>query len=191
MSRKIHSKSVQLDDDFYGQPAATVEPISLSELKLKCGGGISHIDQLVYKNAPNYSQKGEKIKGVDYIHVVGRERFVRDVYLLLKTDFNRTKRTYFNELKIYIRWLDTTQREPIDGNYFHPDLYNAYMDYHQEKCNRGEQKLATWAAAKKMLSFFLTSQNRNIEAKGLKSIKGGKKTPNPTKGLMFLVSSSR
>ncbi|EKO3890397.1 hypothetical protein ACXWGC_003314 [Vibrio fluvialis] len=183
MSRKIHSKSVQLDDDFYGQPAATVEPISLSELKLKCGGGISHIDQLVYKNAPNYSQKGEKIKGVDYIHVVGRERFVRDVYLLLKTDFNRTKRTYFNELKIYIRWLDTTQREPIDGNYFHPDLYNAYMDSHQEKCNRGEQKLATWAAAKKMLSFFLTSQNRNIEAKGLKSIKGGKKDTESHKGI--------
>ncbi|EME3957819.1 TPA: hypothetical protein ACN371_003603 [Vibrio parahaemolyticus] len=183
MSRKNRSKSVELDDDFYGQPAATVEPLNLSELKLKCDGLTSHIDQLVYKGAPNYSTKGEKINGVDYIPVVGRERFARDVYLLLKTDFNRTKKTHFQQLRIYIRWLDTTQREPIEGDYFHPDLYNTYMDYHQEKCNRGEQKLATWAAAKKMLSFFLTSQNRNIEAKGLKSIKGGKKDTESHKGI--------
>ncbi|EPQ9993567.1 hypothetical protein ACUY0Y_003953 [Vibrio parahaemolyticus] len=183
MSRKNRSKSVNLDDDFYGQPAATVEPLNLSELKLKCDGLTSHIDQLVYKGVPNYSKKGEKINGVDYIPVVGRERFARDVYLLLKTDFNPTKKSCFAQLRIYIRWLDTTQREPIEGDYFHPDLYQAYMDYHQEKCNRGEQKLATWAAAKKMLSFFLKSQNRSYEAKGLKSIKGEKKDTESHKGI--------
>ncbi|HHY0446049.1 TPA: hypothetical protein ACVU4T_002979 [Vibrio parahaemolyticus] len=183
MSRKNRSKSVQLDDDFYGQPAATVEPLHLSELKLKCDGITTHIDQLVYKGVPNYSRRAEKINGVDYIPVVSRERFVRDVYLLLKTDFNRTKSAYFYQLKAYIRWLDTTQREPIEGDYFHPDLYNAYMDYHQEKCNRGEQSLATWAGAKGMLSFFLKSQNRIIEAKGLKIIKGVKKDTESHKGI--------
>ncbi|EGR3296738.1 hypothetical protein HYO33_20255 [Vibrio parahaemolyticus] len=183
MSRKNRSKSVQLDDDFYGQPAATVEPLNLSELKLKSDGVTSHIDQLVYKGVPNHSYKGEKRKGVDCIPVVGRERFARDVYLLLKTDFNRTKSAHFHQLKLYIRWLDTTQREPIEGDYFHPDLYNAYMDYHQEKCNRGEQKLAMWASAKKMLSFFLKSQNRSLEAKGLKSIKGQKKETKSHKGI--------
>lgn len=111
MSRKTRSKSVELDDDFYGQPAATVEPLHLSELKLKCDGFTAHIDQLVYKGAPNYSQKGEKIKGVDYIPVLSRERFVRDVYILLKTGFNHTKRRYVDQLKLYIRWLDNTQRE--------------------------------------------------------------------------------
>ncbi|TOM52637.1 hypothetical protein CGH76_03000 [Vibrio parahaemolyticus] len=183
MSRKNRSKSVQLDDDFYGQPAATVEPLNLSELKLKCDGSISHIDQLVYKDAPNYSKKGEKIDGVDYIPVVGRERFVRDVYLLLKTGFNLTKKSQFDQLRVYIRWLDNTQREPIEGDYFHPDLYSAYMDYHQEKCNRGEQSLGTWAVAKNMLSFFLKSQNRSHEAKGLKSIKGINKEAKSYKGI--------
>ncbi|HHG3222026.1 hypothetical protein [Vibrio parahaemolyticus] len=183
MSRKTRSKSVQLDDDFYGQPAATVEPLHLSELKLKCDGSISHIDQLVYKDAPNYSKKGEKIDGVDYIPVVGRERFVRDVYLLLKTGFNLTKKSQFDQLRVYIRWLDNTQREPIEGDYFHPDLYSAYMDYHQEKCNRGEQSLGTWAVAKNMLSFFLKSQNRSHEAKGLKSIKGTNKEAKSYKGI--------
>ncbi|HAS3630046.1 hypothetical protein [Vibrio cholerae] len=183
MSRKNRSKSIELDDDFYGHPAATVEPINFTELKLKCRGGISHIDQLVYKNSPNYSKKGKQIKGVDYIPVLGREGFVRNVYLLLKTDFNRSKKTYFEHLKLYIRWLDNTQREPIEGDYFHPDLYNAYMDYQQEKCNRGEQKLATWSAAKRMLSFFLRSLNRSLEAKGLKSIKGVNKDTEPHKGL--------
>ncbi|EHU5175297.1 hypothetical protein ILY70_002491 [Vibrio mimicus] len=182
MSRKNRSKSVQFDDDFYGQSAPTVEPLNLSELKLKCNGSASHIEQLVYKGAPNYSPKGEKINGVDYIPVVGRERFVREVYLLLKTDFNCTKKKQFNQLKLYVRWLDNTQREPIEGDYFHPDLYNAYMDYHQEKCNRG-QKLATWASAKKMLSFFLKSQNRSLEAKGLKLIKGVRKETESHKGI--------
>lgn len=177
MSRKVRSKSVQLDADFYGKSSATVEPINLSELKLKCGGITSHINQLVYKDVPNYSLKGEKIKGVDYIPVVGRECFVRDIYLLLKTDFNRTKKKHFDNLKSYIRWLDGTHREPIDSDYFHLDLCNAFMDYHQEKCNRGEQKLSTWAQAKSMLSFFLKSQNRSHEAKSLKTIKGiGKET---------------
>lgn len=183
MSRKNRSKSVHLDDGFYGQPAATVEPLHLSELKLKCDGSISHIDQLVYKGAPNYAPKGEKIKGVDYIPVVGRERFVRDIYLLLKTGFNRTKREHVNQLRLYLRWLDNTQREPIEGDYFHPDLCNAYMDYHQEKCKRGEQKKGTWASAKAMLSYFLKSQNRSHEAKGLKSIKGLKKETESHKGI--------
>ncbi|MFL9799685.1 hypothetical protein AB6C80_010890 [Vibrio cyclitrophicus] len=183
MSRKSRSKSLQLDDDFYGQPTATVEPLHLSELKLKCDGVTSHIDQLVYKDAPNYSQCGEKIKGVDYIPVVSRERFVRDVYQLIKTDFNRTKRSHFNELRVYIRWLDSTHREPLDGDYFHPDLYNAFMDYYQEKCNRGETKLASWHSAKKMLSFFLRIQNRTLEAKALKSIKGIKKETESHKGI--------
>ncbi|EJX5603822.1 hypothetical protein [Vibrio parahaemolyticus] len=183
MSRKNRSKSVHLDDDFYGQPAATVEPLHLSELKLKCDGFTSHIDQLVYKDAPNYSKKGEKIDGVDYIPVVGREQFVRDVYILLKTDFNITKKKHVDQLRLYIRWIDNTQREPIEGDYFHQDLYNAYMDYHQEKCNRGEQKKSTWTAAKKMLSFFLKSQNRIIEVKGLKSIKGTKKETESHKGI--------
>ncbi|HBK3326023.1 TPA: hypothetical protein KDX74_003602 [Vibrio parahaemolyticus] len=183
MSRKNRSKSVQLDDDFYGQPAATVEPLNLSELKLKCDGLRSHIDQLVYKGAPNYAPQGGKLKGMDYIPVVGRERFARDIYLLLKTDFNRTKRGHFHQLRGYIRWLDNTQREAIEGDYFHPDLYNAYMDYNQEKCNRGEQSLAVWETKKKMLSFFLRSQNRTLEAKGLKSIKRIKKETKSHKGI--------
>ncbi len=183
MSRKNPSKSVQLDDDFYEQPAATVEPLNLSELKLKVDGCTAHIDQLVYKGAPNYSNKGKKIEGGDYIPVVGRERFVREAYLLLKTDFNRTKKKYFDYLKLYIRWLDNTQQEPIEGDYFHPDLYNAYMDYHQEKCNRGEQKKSTWGEVRGMLSFFLNSQNRSGEAKQLKTIKGASKETESHKGI--------
>lgn len=183
MSRKTRSKSVELDDDFYGAPSATLEPIHLSELKLKCGGVTAYIDQLVYKGTPNYLANGQKKNGVDYIPVAGRERFVRDVYILLKTGFNITKKRHVDQLRLYLRWLDNTLREPIDGDYFHPDLYNAYMDYHQEKYNRGEQKLATWVAAKKMLSFFLKSQNRSHEAKGLKSIKGIRKDTESHKGI--------
>lgn len=183
MSRTKPSKPVFLDDDFYEYPAATVEPILLSDLKLTVNGTTSHIEQLNFKGAPNYSQRGKKISGVDYIPVVGRESFVRDVYHILKMDFNKTKQASFNQLRLYLRWMDNNHLEPIGADYFHPDLYNAFMSYHQEKCNRGEQKLATWVAAKKMLSFFLKANNRAVEAKLLKSIKGTKKDTESHKGI--------
>ncbi|ELA9427325.1 hypothetical protein QTV33_000982 [Vibrio parahaemolyticus] len=171
MSRKNKSKLVLLDDKFYEPPSAPVEPIHLSELKLKCNGVTSRIEQLLYKGAPNYSPQGMKINNVEYVPVVEREAFLRDVYRTLAPDFNITKRAHFNQLRLYIRWLDNTNRSAVDGDYFHPDLYNAYMDYHQQKCNQGEQKLSTWSGVKKMLSFFLKSKNRIDEAKTLKSIK--------------------
>ncbi|MDK9757159.1 hypothetical protein KIV40_17610 [Vibrio sp. D173a] len=183
MSRNGKSKPVFLDEAFYEAPAATVEPLHLDELKLKCGGVTSHITQLLYQDVPNYSAYGKKIEGVDYIPVACREAFVRDVYHLLKTDFNRTKQVYFNQLKLYLRWVEREHREPINGDYFAPDLYDAYMDYHQGKCNRGEQSLWTWTSAKRMVSFFLKAYNRSIEAKQLISIKGAQKQADSHKGI--------
>lgn len=183
MSRRNHSKRVLLDDDFYEQPAATVEPLKLSELKLVYGGVTCHLEQLLYKGVPSYSTQGKKVAGVDYHAVKGRERFVREVYRQLKADFNKTKYVHFSNLRLYIRWLDDTRRAPIEDDYFHPDLCNAYMDYHQGKCNKGEQKLGTWKKSKAMLSFFLRAQDRSIEAKALKIIKGIRANTESHKGI--------
>lgn len=183
MSRKGNSKPVLLDEEFYEEPAATIEPLHLAKLKLKCNGATSHFDQLLYKGAPNYSNSGEKIDGVDYIPVAGRETFVRDVYRLLKTNFNRTKVSYFVYLKQYLRWMDSNHLQPINEDYFARELYTAFMGHYQEKCNQGEIKLATWASARKMVSFFLRANNREAEAKQLKSIKGKNKQTNSHKGI--------
>lgn len=59
MSRK-NSTPVFLDEAFYEEPAACVEPLHLDELKLTCNGTTSHFIQLLYKGAPNYSQRGKK-----------------------------------------------------------------------------------------------------------------------------------
>lgn len=183
MSRKNKSKPVFLDEEFYETPAASVEPLHLDKLKLKCNAATAHFIQLLYRGVPNYSTLGKKIEGVDYIPVEGREAFVRDVYSILKTDFNRTKQAHFYELKLYIRWMDDHHLDPTNGDYFAPDLCNTFMGYHQEKCNRGEQKLATWHSAKKMLSFFLKAYNRSKEARQLKPIEGVKKQADSYKGI--------
>lgn len=183
MSRKDNAKPVVLDETFYEAPAATVEPLHLGELKLKCGGVTSHFIQLLYQGAPNYSTYGKKIEGVDYIPVAGREVFVRDAYRLLKKDFNSTKQNYFHELRQYLRWMDGNHLEPINGDYFAPDLYNAFMGYHQDKCNRGVQSLSTWSSAKKMVIFFLNAENRSDETKRLITIKGIKKQTISHKGI--------
>lgn len=183
MSRNDKSKPVFLDEAFYEAPAATVEPLHLDELKLKYGGVTAHFIQLLYQGAPNFSNRGKKIEGVDYIPVAGREAFARDVYRFLKTDFNLTKKSHFNQVRLYLRWMDSNQLEPINDDYFSPELYNAYMDYHQDKCNRGDQSLSTWSTAKRMVSFFLRANNRPTELKQLKSIKGIKKQIVSHKGI--------
>lgn len=183
MTRTPPSKLVSLDEHFYDQPEATIDPLHLSLLTLKCNGVTSYFEQLVYKGAPNYLSKGEKIKGVDYIPVAGREKFVREAYRLLKKDFNRTKKKYFSQLKLYLRWMDDNQLEPINDDYFHPDLCRAYMDYNQEKCNREEQKRGTWSEVRKMLCFFLKSTGREIESRQLKSIKGVNESCDSYKGI--------
>lgn len=175
MSRKDNSKPVCLDEDFYGKPAAVVEPLHLDKLKLECNGTKAHFEMLLYKNVPNYSTLGKKKDFVDYIPVSGREPFIRKVYRILETDFNRTKRSKFYQIIKYLRWMDSNHLEPINEDYFAPDLYNAYMNYHQEKCNRGEQAIATWGQAKSMLSFFLKADGRSAEARNLKKIEGAKK----------------
>ncbi|MEZ9919672.1 hypothetical protein AB4342_05860 [Vibrio breoganii] len=183
MSRKDKSKPVFLDEEFYEAPAATVEPLHLDELTLECSSTKAHFIQLLYKNVPNYCTRGKKIKGVDYIPVAGREAFVRDVYQHLKKDFNKTKQAHFYQVRQYLRWMDSKHLKPINNDYFAPDLYNAYMDFHQEKCNRGEQTISTWTCAKKMVSFFLKANNRPVEAKKLKSIKKNGYQPNSYKGI--------
>ncbi|ELQ2335674.1 hypothetical protein QTG64_002250 [Vibrio vulnificus] len=183
MSSKGNSKPVFLDKAFYEIPAATVEPLHLDKLKLKCDGITSHFSQLLYKGAPNYSVKGEKIEGVDYIPVACREAFVRNVYRLLKTDFNRTKEQHYTQLRKYLRWMDSNHLQPVHGDYFARELCSAYMDYNQEQCNRGKQSLATWSSARKMVSFFLKTDNRLVEARQLKSIIGVKKQSNSHKGI--------
>ncbi|RYU56047.1 hypothetical protein ERW51_16500 [Aliivibrio finisterrensis] len=184
MSHRKVSKPVFIDDDFYAQPVAIVEPIHICNLKLKCNGVTSHIDQLMYQFVPDYSSQGNgKKSGVDYIFIPEREKFVRNIYRHLKKDFNETKAGHFRQLKGYIRWMDNIGKGPINNDYFHPELYNAFMHYHQGKCNRGEQKLATWVSAKKMLSFFLKVHNRVNEAKELPSIKGIRKDTDSHKGI--------
>ncbi|MDE9383459.1 hypothetical protein PZ937_21975 [Vibrio alginolyticus] len=183
MSRKDNSKLVFIDEGFYEKPAAMVEPFNLEKLTLKCDGLTCYFSQLVYRGAPNYLASGRKRDGVDYVPVEGREAFVRDMYQHLKKDFNRTKQGHFTQLRLYLRWIDSNHLEPINGDYFAPDLCSAFMEYHQEKCTRGEQKLETWGIARRMLSFFLKAKSRAVEAKQLKSIKGIQKQTDSYKGI--------
>ncbi|WP_435247850.1 hypothetical protein ACMAZD_15430 [Vibrio sp. nBUS_14] len=180
MSRR---KPAVIDDDFYEEKIASIEPLSLGALVLKVNALTSYVEQLNFKYVPSYSSGNNRMKkGTDYIPM-GRESFVREVYRILKPDFNRTKKGYFDELKIYVRWLDENNLKPIEQDFFHPDLCKSYMTHHQEKVNRGDESKATWSSAKNMMSFFLKAKSRELEAKRLPSIKGIKRSTNSYKGI--------
>ncbi|MEZ8580597.1 hypothetical protein AB6D24_12225, partial [Vibrio splendidus] len=119
MSRR---KPLQVDDIFDDEES-TVETLRIEDMILKCTYTCRFI-QLNFKNAPNFNQAGNKIKGVDYIPM-GREAFVRQVYKIMKPDFNTTKQTRFRGLKYYLRWLDERNLTAVDGNFFHKVLYES------------------------------------------------------------------
>ncbi|HCE1977273.1 TPA: hypothetical protein NGS68_000539 [Vibrio parahaemolyticus] len=178
MSRR---KSLQVDDDIFGVEEPTVEVLRLEDMVLKASSKC-HLIQLNYKYAPNFNQVGKKIEGIEYIPM-GREKFVRQVYKILKPDFNSTKQSRFKGIKYYLRWLDENNLTSIEGDLFHKSLYESYMEYWELRVSRNEAKKSTWNEAKKTLSFMLKALGRETEAKNLKSIKGTKKDTDHHEGI--------
>ncbi|MDF9399991.1 hypothetical protein [Vibrio sp. 1180_3] len=177
MSRR---KPLQVDDIFDDEES-TVEPLRVEDMILKCTYNC-HFIQLNFKNAPNFNQVGNKIKGVDYIPM-GREAFVRQVYKIMKPNFNITKQTRFRGLKYYLRWLDERNLTAVDGDFFHKVLYESYMEHWELCVSKNEAKKSSWNEAKKTISFMLKALGREDEAKKLKSIKGIKKDTSHYEGI--------
>ncbi|CAK1917764.1 Core-binding (CB) domain-containing protein [Vibrio crassostreae] len=182
MSRR---KSIVVDDGIFGQRESIVEPLRLESLILRTDKYTSYFDQLNYRFAPNYSNKGngQKRNNVEYAPM-GRESFVREMYKLFEPKWGLTTQKYLVELRKYIRWLDESDLTDINDDYFHPELYTAYMQYYQGQVNRGERKKSSWGKARSMLTFILKEKGREHEAKvKLPKIKGTKKNTDSHKGI--------
>lgn len=79
-------------------PLASVEPICVDNLMLKTdGSSVAHFWRLKYKGCPNADSNnkntGNKIPHLEYLDM-NRDDLVRDVYGILKADFNISKKTY-------------------------------------------------------------------------------------------------
>jgi hypothetical protein len=178
-------KSIVVDDDIFGQSETTIEPLRLETLILRTDKYTSYFEQLNYRYAPNYSNRGDgqKKKNVEYVPM-GRERFVREMYRIFEPKWGLTTQKYLAELRKYIRWLDENDLKDIDDDYFHPDLYLAYMQYYQSRVNKGEYKKSSWGKARSMLTYILKEKGREHEAKvKLPEIKGIKKNTDSHKGI--------
>ncbi|MFV8454517.1 hypothetical protein ACNO5M_05410 [Vibrio owensii] len=182
MSRR---KPIVVDDDIFGQREARVEQLRLETLILRTDKYTSYFEQLNYRFAPNYSNKGDgqKRKNVEYVPM-GRESFVREMYRLFEPKWGLTSQKYLVELRKYIRWIDENNLTAINGDYFHPDLYTEYMQHYQNRVNRGEYKKSSWGKARSMVKFILKEKGRDHEAKvQLPEIKGTKKNTDSHKGI--------
>lgn len=152
-------------------PLASVEPICVDNLMLKTdGSSVAHFWRLKYKGCPkadsNNKNTGNKIPHLEYLDM-NRDDLVRDVYGILKADFNISKKTYCDLVILYIRWLDDEGLSAIDGDYFHNDLTSAYMTQWALRFKNGRYSKSTWSIARTALSFMLRAKGRHKDAGNL------------------------
>lgn len=157
-------------------PLASIEPLAIKDMILKAdGASASYFKRLKYKGCPVLSKKGELQEPTRYIDMK-RDVFVREIYRLLKPNYNVTSSNYFNCLIGYIRWVDSDDNTvTVEKNdYFNNELINAYMKHWAVRVKTNKGTKGAWCNARKVLSFFLKKLNRASDAKKLPSIPGVK-----------------
>lgn len=163
-------------------PMASVEPLTIENMVLKAKGATkAHFKRLKYKGCPGLSTKGLLKENTQYIDM-RRDDFVREMYRLLKPNFNRTKKTYFDNLCNYICWLDSSPHE-VRGDYFANHLTKLSMEDWGTRVSQGKAAKGSWSIHRGMLSAVLKLLNRHADALRLTSITGIKASAKPHKTL--------
>lgn len=163
-------------------PMASVEPLTIENMVLKANGTSKvHFKRLKYKGCPALSNKGLLKENTQYIDMK-RDDFVREMYRLLKPNFNRSKKTYFDNLCKYIRWLDSSPHE-VKGDYFANNLTKLSMEDWGARVSQGKTSKGSWSLHKGMLSAVLKLLNRHADAARLAPITGAKASTKPHKTL--------
>jgi hypothetical protein len=164
-------------------PIASIEPLTIEAMVLKAEGRTkAHFKRLKYNGCPNLSKQGEFAISTVCIDMK-RDDFVRDMYRLFKPDFNVTSRTRFDELCVYIRWLDDKGHLAIEEGYFHNDLIKLYMEGWRDRVSLNKAAPASMNNAKQMLNFILKAKGRYADAKRLPPVIGAAKSTKSYKAI--------
>jgi len=164
-------------------PVASVEPMSIENMVLKADGAAkSHFKRLKYKGCPKLSKRGRLEEPTRFIDMK-RDAFVREMYRVLKPDFNRTKKKHFDNICIYIGWLDNEPNIVVEGDYFANNLVKLYMEQYGIWVSQNKYSKGSWSIAKGSISAVLKLLNRNADAKRLPPVKGVSKGAKSSKTL--------
>jgi len=175
-------KAVKVTRDMVA-PLASIEPLNIKNLILKTEGtSRKNFIRLKYKGCPPLSKTGELISSNQYIDMA-RDDFVREMYRLFKPNFNETSSNHFNSLCFYIRWMDDSNYQPIEGDYFHHELINLYMQDWAKWVSQNKFSKGYWVIKKSALGFILRSLGRYQQAKRLPVIKEANKSTKPHKSI--------
>ncbi|MFS1983076.1 hypothetical protein BCU00_004130 [Vibrio breoganii] len=185
---KNRRKSLVVEDDFFEGLSGNTIPFSVENLVLSTGKSNFHLKVFRYYNCPNLIAGGNFSSKEKY-ELANRDQLPRLLYNLFHPNFNATRYSHLNRIKEYIRWMDSNSYSPIDGDYFHKDLIELNMKYHELLVDNGGKK-SVWAHARDALSTVLKALNRAEEAKRLPRVSGVQKEAESFKGI-DLISEYR
>lgn len=158
-------------------PSASIIPLNIEDMVIEISGKTPcYFKRLRYKGCPYINSHSKDFYSETELINMNRDSFIRDVYLMLLADTSLSTAGRFSVIIKYLKWMDVYELKPIDKDYFHWDLIDAYMQYFSSEVQKGQSSKHTWNGAKSTLSWILKQKGRCYEASKLPSIKGAKKT---------------
>lgn len=158
-------------------PIASVVPLNVDDIVIRVTGrSPCNFKRLKYKGCPNTISSTKEFPPEKELIYMNRDSLIRDLYLILSVDIGGSTTTRFSDICSYLQWMDGNELKPIEKDYFHWDLIDAYMQYFSKKVQKGKFTKSTWNRAKSTLSWYLKQQGRHHESSKLPSIKGAKKS---------------
>lgn len=149
---------------------SSVEPLSADDLILKFDGvSKNYFKRLRYHGCPPLTRgayPGLLCEKTVYRNM-DRDDFVRSVYRLFKANYNKNWATcVYNQLILYVRWLDNNNQTPMDGDYFNSLLIHSYLKqlFIQVRHTSTTSRLTS---AKQALACILRAQGRDADARTL------------------------
>ncbi|OCH68729.1 hypothetical protein [Vibrio splendidus] len=127
-----------------------------------------YLVRLKYKGVPNMSPHGG-FSAKTQLTDMKRDSFIREIYNLVKDEVNTTLISLMKRLAKYIRYLDKKQLSPVYGDYFHQNLTHPYLDQINKLAKTGVDESVP-SNMRKMFSFFLKKQDRELEAANLPTV---------------------
>ena len=131
-----------------------------------------YFKRLRYRGCPTLLNAGKDFPSDTILVDMKRDNFIRECYQLMSENPTSSTPTRFFALIDYLRWVDSTTNEVIDGNFLSWYLIDKYMTWCVQQRALGLLNGNSFRQRKGVLSWLLKKKGRTGELKFLPVVKG-------------------
>lgn len=164
-------------------PKATVTPLCIDDMVYVGRRETCYFKRLKYKGCPVLDRGTSEFLPDSVLIDMQREGFIRELYGIFTSDLSPGLSTYFYYVIRYIRWLDSEEKPIPNGDYWHEDLVDGFMEYAFTRVQQNLMSKSSLSLSRCAISWMLKQLNRKQQAKSLPSVKGVRESFRSHQGL--------